>query len=602
MMGRMTFKACRGMLLAAVLAFGLAGCVIENPAPGAARNPQPGAAFSQEQLDQMLAPIALYPDSLLSQMLMAATYPLEIVEAARWSRANPGYQGDDAVRAVQQYAWDPSVKSLVAVPRILEMMDRKLEWTEDLGDAFLSQPAQVMDTIQKLRRRAYAAGYLRPGDEISVQSSAQFIYIEYTDPEAIFVPYYDPTIVYGTWWWPDYPPVYWAPWPGYYMASGFGWARPVYVSAGFFFGTCDWRQHRVDVVNVRNYYYAPSIQNPAGISRYVNTAPGAWRHDPEHRRGVPYRSPELRREYGRSFGPAGEPRNAPRYGAPESGYGGSDAQRRYGASPGAAYPERRMGPSSPAQPEARDQAGSPMLQRGVPAAPQPGTQAPQRVWIQQGAQPVQEQPPVPAQPGNGAPQRIWVQQGAQPAQEPPRAPMQPGNGVPPRLWIQQEVQQAPRMASPPPQQAPRPAPEMQAQPKPGAMGAGNAQPGDRQSGGGQFGGAPQGRPFNPQTGGGSQTETGRAGGRGPAVDERPGRGATLARAAGTPAARDGTRAGRASNGARGSLPRLRIRVRRIYAKMPLQRGRRRGGMGFQAMPGRQQLKPAAPVRQAWRAL
>ncbi len=530
MMGRVTVKPFWGMVLAAALACGLAGCVVENPAPGAARaarDPRAAAAFSQEQLDQMLAPIALYPDALLSQMLMAATYPLEVVEAARWSRANSGYQGDDAVRAVQQYAWDPSVKSLVAVPRILEMMDQKLEWTEDLGDAFLSQPAQVMDTIQRLRRRAYAAGYLRSGDEISVQSSAQFIYIEYTDPEAIFVPYYDPTIVYGTWWWPDYPPVYWAPWPGYYMASGFGWARPVYVSAGFFFGTCDWRQHRVDVVNVRNYYYAPSIQNPAGISRYVNTAPGAWRHDPEHRRGVPYRSPELRREYGRTFGPAGEPRNAPRDGAPEPGYGGADAQRRYGngSGAGAAYPERRFGPGGPAQPGAGDQAGSPMLLRGVPAATQQGSQAPQRVWIQQGAQPAQAQPPVPAQPGSGAPQRIWVQQGAQPVQEQPRAPMQPGNGAPPRLWIQQEVQQAPRMASPPPQQAPRPAPETQAQPTPGAMGAGSAQPGDRQfgggqSGGGRFGGAPQGRPFNPQTGGGSQTEAGRSGGGGPAPDER----------------------------------------------------------------------------------
>jgi len=99
---------------------------------------QAQAAFSQEDLDRMLAPIALYPDALLSQILMAATYPLEVVEAARWSRAHPGLQGDQAVRAVEQQAWDPSVKSLVAFPQILVMMDAKLEWTERLGDAFLA--------------------------------------------------------------------------------------------------------------------------------------------------------------------------------------------------------------------------------------------------------------------------------------------------------------------------------------------------------------------------------------------------------------------------------------------------------------------------------
>src|SRR5688572_20476157 len=109
--------------------------------------------FRQEELDQMLAPIALYPDSLLSQVLMASTYPLEVVQASRWSRANPRLKGQDAVRAVEGMDWDPSVKSLVAFPQVLTAMDQKLEWTERLGEAFLAQQSDVMDTVQNLRRR-----------------------------------------------------------------------------------------------------------------------------------------------------------------------------------------------------------------------------------------------------------------------------------------------------------------------------------------------------------------------------------------------------------------------------------------------------------------
>ena len=104
-------------------------------------------AFTQQELDQMLAPIALYPDSLLSQILMASTYPLEVVEAARWSRANSHLVGEQAVKAVNERNWDPSVKSLVAFPQIIAMMDEKLDWTERLGDAFLAQQTQVMDTV-----------------------------------------------------------------------------------------------------------------------------------------------------------------------------------------------------------------------------------------------------------------------------------------------------------------------------------------------------------------------------------------------------------------------------------------------------------------------
>src|SRR5216117_1870673 len=152
---------------------------------------QRGASAAQPELDQMLAPIALYPDSLLTQILMAPTYPLEVVEAARWSRANPSLKGDQAVQAVTQNSWDPSVKSLVAFPQILQMMDEKLDWTERLGDAFLAQQTQVMDTVQNLRQKAYEAGNLKSTDQVRVDQQGQTIVVEPARPDVIYVPYYD---------------------------------------------------------------------------------------------------------------------------------------------------------------------------------------------------------------------------------------------------------------------------------------------------------------------------------------------------------------------------------------------------------------------------
>ncbi|MDO8596088.1 MAG: DUF3300 domain-containing protein, partial [Sulfuricaulis sp.] len=149
-------------------------------------------AFAQQELDQMLAPIALYPDALLSQVLMAATYPIEIVEAARWSRRNPGLDGDRAVRAVEWMDWDPSVKSLVAFPQILERMDENPDWTERLGDAFLVQQTDVMDSVQYLRQKADLAGNLGSTEQFRVGRQGTALVIEFANPELIYVPYYNP--------------------------------------------------------------------------------------------------------------------------------------------------------------------------------------------------------------------------------------------------------------------------------------------------------------------------------------------------------------------------------------------------------------------------
>ena len=259
----------------------------------------PTRAFSQAELDQMLAPVALYPDALLSQVLMAAIYPIEVVEAARWTRANPGLKGDDAVRAAQNQDWDPSVQSLVAFPQILQRMDEQLNWTESLGDAFLAQEPAVMDTVQQLRRRAQAAGNLRSSEQIRVVQEGPVIYVRPARPQVVYVPYYDPLVVYGDWWWPAYRPVYWAPWAGYArprpapgISVGFWFGSPVGISANFFFGDVDWGRRSVRVVHPTAYYYRPPrviVSNATVINRSMNVDRNAWQHDPHHRRGADYR-------------------------------------------------------------------------------------------------------------------------------------------------------------------------------------------------------------------------------------------------------------------------------------------------------------------------
>lgn len=289
-------------VLALCLAASVAFAQQPLPSPGGRQDDRP--QFRQEELDQMLAPIALYPDALLSQVLMAATYPLEVVQAARWSRANPGLKGEQAVRAVEGRDWDPSVKSLVAFPQVLAMMDERLDWTERLGDAFLGQQADVMDSVQFLRDKAYAAGNLRSNERMRVTREDRTIVIEPPEPQVVYVPVYNPTVVYGGWWWPAYPPVYWPapvvyyPRPAY--VSGFVWGVGVSIGAGFFYGACDWpRRQVVNVVNVNNYYYTKNVY--VDRTRVVNrplppahAVPAKWEHNPVHRRGVPYRDPAVR--------------------------------------------------------------------------------------------------------------------------------------------------------------------------------------------------------------------------------------------------------------------------------------------------------------------
>lgn len=276
--------------------------------------------FNQAELDQMLATIALYPDALLSQILMASTYPLEVDDAARWSKANPGLYGEQAVAAVTNQDWDPSVKALVAVPQVLARMTEDPAWTRALGDAFLYQETQVMDTIQALRQRAYDAGNLNSTENVRVVRENQAITIMPVNPQVVYVPYYNPLVVYGSWWWPTYLPAYWAT-PGVYYNFGFSWGSGVFVSSGFFFGGFDWYRRHVYIARNHPYYHRPQY----GSGRYPRYAQyDRWRHNPKHRRGVAYRHQSLRQEFGAS-GRRGYTERTP---SDWRRQGGSSSQRR----------------------------------------------------------------------------------------------------------------------------------------------------------------------------------------------------------------------------------------------------------------------------------
>jgi Protein of unknown function (DUF3300) len=265
--------------------------------------------FKPEEIEQLVAPIALYPDSLVSQILMASTYPLEVVEAARWAKANKTLKGDALTAALEKQTWDPSVKSLVNFPQVLDMMNEKLDLTQRLGDACLAQQKDVLDAIQRLRAKAQAQGNLKTTKEQTViveqppaqttiveQPTAQttVIKIEPANPQVVYVPTYNPTVVYGAWPYPTYPPYTYYP-PGYAAATAaFSFTAGVALGAawGYAWGGCNWHGGDVDINVNRNTNFNTNINRQryqANFQARGLNAQGAWQHDATHRRGVAYR-------------------------------------------------------------------------------------------------------------------------------------------------------------------------------------------------------------------------------------------------------------------------------------------------------------------------
>jgi hypothetical protein len=315
------------------------------PLPPAAQEPLPPGAqlpggpgsqqvaperLGQGQLEKLLAPIALYPDDLVAQILTASTYPIEVVAAARWVNEHPNVHGDGLRDAMAQQPWDPSVKGLTAVPQVLAMMNDRLDWMQELGEAFLAQGDDVTNAIQQLRGKAQANGNLQSSDKIKVSKVApptppppypppppgvdpallppppppEFIAIEPVDPGVYYVPIYDPTVVYGPWLWPAYTPFYWYP-PGYVVGAaviGFG--------VGFLVGSALWCHYNWGwygggwygggwhgggpvTINVNRYNQFNRTNLVASHNGLAN-----WQFNAAHRGTVGFQNAALRQQFG----------------------------------------------------------------------------------------------------------------------------------------------------------------------------------------------------------------------------------------------------------------------------------------------------------------
>jgi hypothetical protein len=259
-------------------------------ASATAPNPPP---LMMEELDALVAPIALYPDNLLAQMLIASTYPLEVAMAAQWLMQNPNLQGAQLDMALATQTWDASVKALVEVPTALNQMNQRLDWTQKVGDAFLAQQKDVMDSVQRLRQRAQSAGKLMSTEQQKVVMENQTIVIEQADPQTIYVPYYDPTYMYGGWPYAAYPPYYWATPPGYYLGAGLAFGAGLAIAGAAWNNSFDWNGGDLNVNVDRNNFTNIDRNN---INNRANSQ--TWQHNADNRRGTNYRDQATRERFG----------------------------------------------------------------------------------------------------------------------------------------------------------------------------------------------------------------------------------------------------------------------------------------------------------------
>ncbi|MGA2589631.1 MAG: DUF3300 domain-containing protein [Bryobacteraceae bacterium] len=288
---------CATLLLASV------PLLVAQPAPP---SPTPAQALSPDQLDNLIAPIALYPDALLSQVLVAATYPLEVVEAAQWLQQNPSLRGQQLVDAARQQNWDASIQALVVFPDVVNLLNSNVRWTTDLGNAFLAQQADVMSAVQRMRVRAMAAGKLNSNSQETVATQRQgdqsAVEIQPTNPQMVYVPQYDPAYVWG-------PPVYGYYPPLFYSGIGFGFGFGPGIYIGGFFGGLGWGGWGWGP----NWFGGSIFLNGFFFNHYGfhgfygggYRGFGAWAHNPAHRLGVPYSNRAVASRFGGSYASAG---------------------------------------------------------------------------------------------------------------------------------------------------------------------------------------------------------------------------------------------------------------------------------------------------------
>ena len=326
------------------------------------------------QLDSLVAPVALYPDPLLSQLLVASTYPIEVVQLQQWLAQNPNLKDQALADAVQKQDWDPSIQAMSAFPAVVKQLADNIKWTTDLGNAFIDHEGDVMDAVQRMRAKAAAAGNLKSTQQQTVETKVvetkTVVVIQPATPQVVYVPVYNPLVVFGPPIYP-YPAIYYPP-PGYFaggMAISFGSGVSIGVWGGGGWGWgFGWGQRNV-IINVNNRYIYNRNRNFPGRSYQ----PGPWRHDPRHRGGVPYRD-----RGGRRGGPPPARPGTPR---PNPGKPGTP------------------NPRPPDRPSVRPQ----------PSKPQPGKPQPGKPSDRPSIQPVPGKPsdrpsdrPQPGRPDHGA--------------------------------------------------------------------------------------------------------------------------------------------------------------------------------------------------------
>jgi len=281
--------------------------VMAIPASGQAAPAEQAARIPAEQLDSLVAPIALYPDPMLSQTLVASTYPLEIIQLQQWLEKNKGLKDKALADAVKKQDWDPSIQAMAALPEVVKQMSENIKWTTDLGNAFLSQQGDVMDAVQRMRKKANESGNLKSSEQQKVETkvveSKQVIVIEQANPQVVYVPTYNPTVVYGAPVYP-YPPIAYPP-VGYYAAGmaisfGVGMAMGAAWGGGWGYNN-NWGggNNNININNNNTFVNNSNRQNVNNRQNASNRSGGnTWQHNPQHRGGAPYSNKATANQYG----------------------------------------------------------------------------------------------------------------------------------------------------------------------------------------------------------------------------------------------------------------------------------------------------------------
>jgi hypothetical protein len=311
---RLPFGTVRDLLAlfcSVLMVAGDSAVYAQPPIQEAAGQEEAAPKIPNDQLDSLVAPIALYPDPLLAQVLAASTYPLEIIQLQQWMQQHKELKDKALADAVQKQDWDPSVQAMAALPDAVKQLAENVKWTTDLGNAFLAQQADVMDAVQRMRAKAKGAGNLKSSEQQKVETKVvenkTVVVIEQANPQVVYVPSYNPTVVYGPPVYP-YPPITYPP-PGYYAAGmaisfGIGIAMGAAWGGGWGYG-CGWGGGNNNItVNRNNTFVNNANRNTNFNGNRASTMPAGgrggngWQHNPQHRGGAPYSNRATANQYG----------------------------------------------------------------------------------------------------------------------------------------------------------------------------------------------------------------------------------------------------------------------------------------------------------------